>query len=106
VAVLTSPEFRGLGKRFLNTDPLGRLPRWLLERFPGLDRRVRRLVGTDTVMVYRRPAPRAEDVMKVRPRSGLIRIDKARKVLGYAPPVGRDQALGLTLDWLRHAGLA
>jgi predicted dehydrogenase/nucleoside-diphosphate-sugar epimerase len=102
----TSPEFRSLGKRFLNTDPLGRLPRWLLERFPGLDRAVRRMVGTNSVMIYRRPGHAPEDIMKVRGIPALIRIDKARQVLGYEPVVPRERALELTLEWLRHIRLA
>jgi len=103
----TSAELRALGKRFLNTDPVGRLPRWALARFPSLDRRLRRLVGTDTVMIYRRPAPiAAADVMEIRGRPAAICIDKARRVLGYEPIVPRRQALALTLQWIRHARLA
>jgi predicted dehydrogenase/nucleoside-diphosphate-sugar epimerase len=103
--MLRSPEFRALGKRVLNGHPLGKLPRWMLERFPWLDRRVRRLVGTEGVLVYRRPAASEADVMKVRPRTGLIRIDKARQGLGYRPPVSRSEALSLTLGWIREARL-
>ena len=42
------------------------------------------------------------DVMKVRPRTGLIRIEKVLRELGYQPPVSRAQALGLTLGWIRE----
>jgi predicted dehydrogenase/nucleoside-diphosphate-sugar epimerase len=103
VTILKSPEFRALGKRVLSTDPWGRFPRWLLGRFPALDRGVRKLVGTEAALVYRRPAPAPEDVMKVRPRGGVICVEKARKLLGYAPPVSRERALELTRDWIRHA---
>jgi predicted dehydrogenase/nucleoside-diphosphate-sugar epimerase len=105
-AVLTSAEFRALGKRVLRTDPIGRLPRWLLERCPWLDRGLRRLVGTEATVIYRRPAPAVEDVMRVRPRTGLICIAKARRLLGYEPPVPRERALELTAKWIRHARLA
>jgi predicted dehydrogenase/nucleoside-diphosphate-sugar epimerase len=104
-AILTSAEFRAFGKRILATDPWGRFPRWALDRFPGLDRRVKRLVGTEAVMVYRRPTPPAPDVMKIRARGGVISVEKTRKVLGYAPPVSRERALELTRQWARAARL-
>jgi len=40
----------------------------------------------------RRPAPPAPDVMKFRARGGVISVEKARKVLGYTPPVSRERA--------------
>jgi predicted dehydrogenase/nucleoside-diphosphate-sugar epimerase len=104
--LLTSPEFRALGKRFLARHPLGALPRRLLDGSPRFDRAVRRLLKTDAVLIYRRPSPAAEDVLKIRPRPGRIRIDAARKVLGYTPPVARDRAMELTLEWVRYARLA
>lgn len=104
-AIGTSPEFRALGKRVLATDPWGRFPRWVFDRFPGLDRRVKSLVGTEAVAIYRRPAPAPADVLKIRPRGGAISVEKARKVLGYVPPVARERALELTLRWARAARL-
>jgi nucleoside-diphosphate-sugar epimerase len=105
VDVLRSPEFRSFGKRILNGHPIGKLPRWMLERFPSLDSRVRRMVGTEAVMIYRRSAGAGPDVMKVRPRKGLIRSKSARQGLGYEPPVSRKEALELTLGWIREARL-
>jgi predicted dehydrogenase/nucleoside-diphosphate-sugar epimerase len=104
--LLTSPEFRALGKRFLAKHPLGALPRRLLDGSPRCDRAVRRLLKTDPVMIYRRPDQAEEDVLKIRPRPGLIRIDEARKVLGYAAAVPRGRAMDLTLEWVRYARLA
>jgi predicted dehydrogenase/nucleoside-diphosphate-sugar epimerase len=105
VDLVTSAEFRALGKRFLAKHPLGALPRRLLDGSPRFDRAVRRLLKTDPVTIYRRPDPRAEDVLNVRPRLGLIRIDESRKVLGYAAVVPRVRAMDLTLEWVRYAGL-
>jgi hypothetical protein len=76
-----------------------------LDGSPRFDRMVRRLLKTDAVVVYRRPEAAAEDVLTIRPRPGLIRIDEARKVLGYAPAVTRERAMGLTLEWVRYARL-
>ena len=105
VDLLTSPEFRALGKRFLAKHPLGALPRRLLDGSPRLDRAVRRLIKTDAVTIYRRPGRVTEDVLTIRPRPGLIRIDEARKVLGYAPVVPRERAMDLTSEWVRYARL-
>jgi predicted dehydrogenase/nucleoside-diphosphate-sugar epimerase len=102
--VFASTEFKGLLKKALNTDPPGRLPRWLLERFPGLERGLRRRLGMDRPVVYQRPAPAGPgDLLRVTPRRGCICIDRARKVLGYEPPVPRERALELTWEWARHA---
>jgi predicted dehydrogenase/nucleoside-diphosphate-sugar epimerase len=99
-----SAEGKALLKKALNTDPPGRLPRWLLERFPGLERWLRRRLKMDRPVVYQRPAPAGPgDLVRVTPRQGHIRIDTARKVLGYEPPVPRERALELTWEWARHA---
>src|SRR5262249_13608932 len=103
--ILGSAEFRSLGRRCLETDPIGRLPRYLLEKYPGLDRGLRRALGTDAAVIYRRPGPDTEDLLRIRPRGGLIRIDAARKALGYEPRVPRERALELTLSWLQCARL-
>lgn len=103
IDVLRSAEMRALGKRVLNGHPIGTVPRWLLERSPWLDRRVRKMVGTEAAVIYRRPQAAAPAMMKVRPRPGLIRVDKARQKLGYQPPVPRERAMELTLAWVREA---
>jgi len=104
--LMTSPEFRALGRRFLDRHPLGKLPKWTLDRFPAFDRGVRRMLKTDPVDVYRRPVQSAGEVMTVRPRLASVDITNARKQLGYDPPVSRARAMELTLEWVRHAGLA
>ncbi len=48
--IITSPEFKSLGRRVLQADPIGTLPRKTLERFPVVERGVqarqgRRLIG-------------------------------------------------------------
>src|SRR5262249_51890837 len=102
--IFASAECKALLKKALNTDPPGRLPRGLLESFPGLERWLRRRLGMDQPEIYRRP-PLAEpsDLHRVRPRLGCVCIDKARKVLGYQPVVSREKALELTWEWVCHA---
>jgi nucleoside-diphosphate-sugar epimerase/predicted dehydrogenase len=104
--VIRSAEFRALGKKVLNEHPVGKFPRWVLERSPWLDRKVRKLVGTEAVMVYRRPTPVPDDLMKVRRRSGLVCIKRACRLLGYEPPSSREKALQLTLAWIRNSRVA
>jgi predicted dehydrogenase/nucleoside-diphosphate-sugar epimerase len=102
--IFGSAEFKALMKKTLNTDPPGRLPRGLLEHFPGLERWLRRRLAMDRPMIYRRPAAGGSGApFRVTPRRGAICIDKARKVLGYQPVVSREQALELTWEWVRHA---
>ncbi len=103
--ILKSPEFRAFGRRVLQTDPIGRLPRLLLERYPMLESRLLRGLGSDAVEIYRRPTSDDSDMMEIRPRPATIRVEKARQILGYDPPIKRERALALTLDWLESARL-
>ena len=101
--VVTSAEFKALGLEVLNTDPIGRWPREMLQRSPGLRRWVRRRLGMNQATIYRRPGLDAGDVFNFRSRPAVASIDKAERLLGYRPPVSRDVGMKRTLDWLRYA---
>lgn len=106
--VCTSAEFRALGKRILQTDPLGTLPRWLLERFPSLKERILRLVNAGGLPVARRPVNSAGGeggTVEMSAASFLVNSEKVRRVLGAVPVVSRQRAMELTLEWVRHARL-
>jgi predicted dehydrogenase/nucleoside-diphosphate-sugar epimerase len=103
-AVVTSPEFKKLGRKVLDTDPLGTVPRWTLERLPATERLLRRMVGADdSLPLYRREPRSPIDVVEMGSGGALANIDKLRRVLGFERPVGRDRAMALTLEWVRHA---
>jgi predicted dehydrogenase/nucleoside-diphosphate-sugar epimerase len=102
--VITSKEFKGLGRRVLDTPPLGSLPKWMLETFPSAERMARRMVGADgSLPVYRREKPVPAGWVEMGSGGALVSIDKARRLLGYEPPVSMDQGLDLTWQWLEHA---
>jgi nucleoside-diphosphate-sugar epimerase len=104
--VVKSAEFKSLGRRVLHTDPVGTLPRWGLESFPALERAARRMVGADSSLpVYRRQAEAATDWVEMGSGGAVVSIEKARRLLGYDPPIKREQALELTLEWIKHARL-
>ena len=101
---MTSPEFKKLGRKVLDTDPLGTVPRWTLERLPATERVLRRMVGADdSLPLYRREPRGPVDVVEMGSGGALANIDKLRRVLGFERPVGRDRAIALTLEWVRHA---
>ena len=105
-AVATSAEFRALGRRVLQTDPWGILPRWALERFPGFEQFVRKCVKADDILpLYRREAQMAGDIVAMGSGGALVSLDKARRLLGYEPLVPRERALELTIEWVKHARL-
>lgn len=102
--IIGSPEFRALGSKALYTPPVGTLPRRAFERFPSLQSGVRRLVGADdSLPVYRRETSQAGDTVVMGSAGATLNIEKARRLLGYAPPVTRARALELTADWVKHA---
>jgi nucleoside-diphosphate-sugar epimerase len=104
-AVLTSAEAKSLARKYLQTDPVGNLPRALLERSPWLERGLRRLFKLDRPLVYRPPAADPAPRIVMNPREAFVNPGKARRVLGFAPAVPVDRALELTLAWIRHARL-
>lgn len=104
--VVTSAEFKGLGRRVLATPPLGSAPRWVLESFPAMERLARRLVGADgSLPVYRRQAPAPQDWVEMGSGGAEVSIAKARRMLGYDPPVSLERGLELTWQWVEYARL-
>jgi predicted dehydrogenase/nucleoside-diphosphate-sugar epimerase len=102
--IVTSPEFKKLGRKVLDTDPIGTLPRWMLQRVPATERIARRMVGADdSLPVYRREGGVAGEIVWMGSGGALSNIDKVRAVLGFEPPVSRPRALELTCQWARHA---
>jgi len=103
-SIVTSPEFKQLGRKVLSTDPVGTLPRWTIENIPGTERILRQMVGADdSLPVYKRD-PRGEgDIVVMGSGGALANIDKLRRVLGFQPPVAFERAMELTLAWARHA---
>ena len=71
--LLASPEFKALCRKFLQTDPMGRLPRYLLQRGPRLEKRLRRLMGSETVFIYRRePEPARSCLLQQQDRPSSV----------------------------------
>jgi nucleoside-diphosphate-sugar epimerase len=106
----TCEETQALARRFLQTDPLGALPRRLLQRLPRLRQWLRRRLGLDRPFIYRStspgPAPQPPlELLEMYACPARANTDKARRVLGYTSVVPRERAMELTLDWLRHARL-
>ncbi len=104
VDVGTSPEFKALGKKVLYTDPIGKLPRFVLERTPGLKPWLMRRIGAGGATVYTpAAADSSDDVLRITPRQATVAADKARRVLGWKPLVDRNTAIERTLEWIHYA---
>jgi predicted dehydrogenase/nucleoside-diphosphate-sugar epimerase len=103
--IALSPEVRGLAKRVLWTDPIGTWPRRWWERSPALQRRVQKALRIDAAVTYRQAAPPPPQplVFDIHPTD--VVFDKAARLLGYRGVVARDQAMAITKDWARWAGL-
>jgi predicted dehydrogenase/nucleoside-diphosphate-sugar epimerase len=104
-SILGSKEFKSLGRRSLDTDPIGTLPRKMLEKFPSLERSVRKLIGADdSLPIYHaEEAAGGDDWVHMGSGGSVLSIDKLKNRIGYDPPVSRENALQLTLEWARHA---
>lgn len=103
-SVIGSPEFRALGRRVLETDPIGAMPRWVLARFPHVERAARKIVQADgSLPVYRRTIAPSGNVVHMGSGGAQAKIDKARSLIEYSPAICRTRAMELTLEWVRHA---
>jgi predicted dehydrogenase/nucleoside-diphosphate-sugar epimerase len=109
-AIATSKECLALGAKVLQTDPPGWWLRSLFNWVPRLKDGLRRLLQPDRAPVYQRkqaaldPLPPVE-LLEFYSCPAPVCADKARRILGYAPPVARDRAMALTLAWVKQAGL-
>jgi predicted dehydrogenase/nucleoside-diphosphate-sugar epimerase len=103
--LLTSPEIKALAKRYLNADPVGRLPRRILTA-PAVERRVRRLFGMDQPLAYRpESADDSPGCMVMNPIAAFVNPAKIRRVLGFSSTVPTERAIELTLAWVLFARL-
>jgi predicted dehydrogenase/nucleoside-diphosphate-sugar epimerase len=102
--LLTSPESKQLGKRFLATPIWGAAPYWLIQHMPGLENGLRRMFGSNRGTVYLREVDSAnQDIVRITPMNGQISCAHARQALGYQPRYTRNEALARTLEWAKYA---
>jgi hypothetical protein len=104
VAIARSPEFRGIVRRVLETDPIGTVPRRLWDRSPQLQQKMLRRFGSDPAVVYRSPRGGADDALVYYGEPARVSGARAEKELGYHP-IPAAQALASTLEWARYARL-
>ena len=103
--IATSPQLRAFVRRVLDTDPIGRLPRRMWEASPRLQQTLLRRFGADAAVIYRPPAAQGAAPIAYYGEAARVSIEKARTELGFAPHVGRERAMALTLEWARSARL-
>lgn len=103
--IARSNELKALARKALWTDPVGRVPRHLLENSPRLKEWLKRRIGLGGAAIYTRAAADDGDLLEITPRPAIACIDKAKRMLGYGSLTSKSEALGLTLEWLRHSHL-
>lgn len=104
--IATSPELRGIVRRVLTTDPIGTWPRQLWDSSPAMQQTLLTKFGADAAVIYRPPAAGGDaDQLVYTAERARVSIDKARREIGFEPPVSRDRAMALTLEWARRARL-
>lgn len=103
--ILGSAEMRQLLGKGLATDPVGRLPRAVLEKSPRVKQWLRRRMKLDEPQRYLRPQTATPPPLRVRPLPAQVSTAKAERLLGYSPVVSRERGLELTVAWMRHSRL-
>ena len=103
--IAKSSELRGLVRRVFETDPIGTVPRRLWERSPAFQQSMLRRFGADAAVIYRPAPPAGQEDLPYFGEPSLVSSAKARRELGYAGLVPREEAMALTLAWARAARL-
>ncbi len=105
IQIFTSPEFKAFGRRVLETDPIGALPRKIFADVPAVEKAVRKLIKADDSLPVYEPEDSPKPNLSVLMGSGgsVLSIEKLRRVLGYKPLVDREEALERTLAWVKYA---
>lgn len=104
--LLTSTEFKEFGKLVLTTDTVGALPRFLIERVPGVEAKLKRLIGSDRPNVYERKVSNSgDDLIWTTARHVAVSSSHIRTALGYRPAFSRSEAMQRTFDWARQLGV-
>jgi hypothetical protein len=98
-AIVKSPELRGLVRRVVFTDPIGRLPRRLWEMSPAVQQKLLRRFGADAAVIYRRGAADVSEDLVYQGEPALVSSGKAARELGFAPVAARAQTMVWTLAW-------
>ena len=103
--IFTSPEFKAFGRKVLETDPIGTLPRKVFETVPATEKLVRKLIKADDSPPIYVPECRPKPSLLVKMGSGgsVLSIQKLRSLLNYEPLVSREEALEKTLAWVKYA---
>ena len=97
--LFTSSEFKDFAKRLYRSDPLGTLPRFIVERTPHLESWLKRRAGGGPNIYVRPRTEQTDDECRITPRWAEVSADKARRLLHYQPTLAREEALQRTLDW-------
>lgn len=100
--VATSTEAKSLAKRYLQTDPIGRLPRRFIE-LSFVNRSIRKIMKMDKPLIYTRPPIETPSRMEMNPISAFVNPAKARSKLGFTSGISVQRASELTLNWIRAA---
>jgi predicted dehydrogenase/nucleoside-diphosphate-sugar epimerase len=104
-SALSSAEAVGFAKRLLQTDPLGTLPRWTLEKFPKSEQWIKSVLRMNAPQTYVRPIATSGPEVRVTPRRGKISIEKLREIFGYQPVLTRLESMQQTFEWAQYAGI-
>ncbi|WP_417377421.1 NAD-dependent epimerase/dehydratase family protein [Gimesia maris] len=103
--IATSSEAQSLAAKALWTDPVGKPPRWVLSKAPGLKQRMKHMLGMNSAAVYQRPSAATDDIVEITPRYAEVKSDAAREKLGWQPLLSREECLDRTYQWLVSAAI-
>ena len=103
--IALSGEVRALVHRVMDTPTVGSFPKRLWERSPDMQRKLLRLFKVNAAVIYRPARNGGEQLLDYYGDRGVVSSEKARRDLGFVPPISRERAMELTLEWAKAARL-
>ena len=102
--LFTSPEFKAFMRKVVYTDPIGVLPRKILE-VPKVEDVVKKLLGGGGLPLYQEKEFPKNLVILGGGMDAVLSIGKLKRKLDFSLVISRKESVQRTVDWVKFAGI-
>ncbi|AEH45611.1 NAD-dependent epimerase/dehydratase [Thermodesulfatator indicus DSM 15286] len=102
--LFTSPEFKAFMRKTIYTDPIGMLPRKILE-LPKVEEKVKKLFGGGSLPVFQPKNSVSNLVVLGGGMNAVLDISKLKYKLSFELACSKEEAIVKTIDWVKFSGI-
>ena len=99
-----SPEFKAFMKKVVYTDPIGAVPRKILE-IPKVADLIKKVLGSGGLAKYSTEKPLKNLVILGGGTNTVLSIDKLKNMLDFSLVCSREESIARTTNWVKFAGV-